>query len=637
MTCYLTGPLFYMTVHTSPVSRRRPPDGMPATLLILFVALALTLPSLFAGLKRDDYYHKALLTGTSPFHETDAVSPLDASGAAASLFAFIGPDRPEIFARAQATGLIPWWADERLEIQFWRPVTALTHWLDYQLWPDSPLLMHAQNVAWYLLLLLAWAACLKRLGLSGWPFVVALALYALDSSYADAVGWIANRNILLASTCGFAALALYIDSVRQRRVALLTAACLLVLVSLLAAEGGIAIVGLLGAYALVLDQRPWWQRLAWVAPVVAVTLGWRLVYAQLGYSAAYSGVYLDPATSTTPFLHNLAQQLPLLAMDQITGIESAALLMSPQTLNTQIVIAWVFLLLFVLTLLPLFRQQPLTRFLLLGAALALMPAGSTLLTGGRVMFMPGAALSALLACFLTGVVLKTPWLPRARAYRIWAWIAVIGLVLGTIAGNGFIWYLNIASQLADKKIARYADLLSAYDGTAETIIAVNPPVQFDLMYVREQGKALGLAIPPTIRTLAPGTGSFSLTRLDTHSLRVTAAEDALDISSRAPFPPGGPVFSLWNAGKRLDTFFAGHTYTRQPGQMIALPGVTITIEHTDARGLPRQVHFRFEQPLESARYQWQCWDQEQHQYGLCPLPAPGETRTFRGLLAPTSP
>lgn len=610
----------------------------PATLLILFIAFLLTAPSLLDGLKRDDYYHKALLTGTSPFQQDESVSAMSAGQAASSLFAFLGKGHEDTFADGQDTGLIPWWTDDRIEIQFWRPISALTHWVDYQLWPDSPRLMHFQNVVWYLMLILAWAACLIRFGLSGWTYVVALVLYALDASHADAVGWIANRNILIASTCGFAALALYIDSVNQRCVPLLLFSVALVLASLLSAEGGIAIVGLFLAYALIMDQRPLLQRLAWVSPVVVITLGWRLLYTQLGYSAAHSGVYLDPAASTTPFLHNLLQQMPVLAMDQITGIESAALLMAPQTLNAQIIIAVLFMLLFLCTLIPLFKQQPLTRFLLLGSAIALVPAGSTILTGGRAMFISGAGLCALLACFAVGAVMKMRWLPHARSYKVWAWIAVIGLTFGNLAGNGFLWYLNISGQVAsDKEIARHADILSAYDGATDTVIVVNPPLHFDLMYIREQGKAKALPLPETIRTLAPGTGSFSITRFDEHSLLVAGLNGALDISPQAAFRPDGPRFSLWNAAKKLDTFFAGYDYARQPGQVLQLPGVTITMVEVDANNLPRQVRFRFDQPLESETYQWQCWDREQRQYEVCQMPAIGESMTFIGLLDTVSP
>ena len=45
-------------------------------------------------------------------------------------------------------GTMPWWSHEELRANFFRPLTALTHMLDYCLWPDQVWLYHLHSIAW---------------------------------------------------------------------------------------------------------------------------------------------------------------------------------------------------------------------------------------------------------------------------------------------------------------------------------------------------------------------------------------------------------------------------------------------------------------------------------------------------------
>ena len=98
------------------------------------LAIALTLPSLWSGLAADDYIHAAMLRHRPGF----TTEPL-------GLFTFV---RAGDVATAGRIAL-PWWSSPDLQIAFWRPVSAVTHVLDYALWPDVPWLMHAHSVLWY--------------------------------------------------------------------------------------------------------------------------------------------------------------------------------------------------------------------------------------------------------------------------------------------------------------------------------------------------------------------------------------------------------------------------------------------------------------------------------------------------------
>ena len=138
------------------------------------VGVVLTLPSLWAGLYLDDYVLWATASGASALRDLFPPS-LD-------MFAFIDGD-PGRTRQMMDRGILPWWTFEAARLAFWRPLTSLTHWLDFALWPDRPALMHLHNVVWFaaLLVVLAltyrrligrtWVAGLAALGLASWSLL----------------------------------------------------------------------------------------------------------------------------------------------------------------------------------------------------------------------------------------------------------------------------------------------------------------------------------------------------------------------------------------------------------------------------------------------------------------------------------
>jgi hypothetical protein len=79
---------------------------------------------------RGNLVHRAILLGHWP---TQSVF-LD-------LFAFMPTSEP---ARTSffSFGFNPWWIDPQLSVALFRPVSAVTHALDYALWPDQFVLQH---------------------------------------------------------------------------------------------------------------------------------------------------------------------------------------------------------------------------------------------------------------------------------------------------------------------------------------------------------------------------------------------------------------------------------------------------------------------------------------------------------------
>ena len=137
------------------------------------LAVLLCSGSLQLGWHADDYMHRAVLTRPGELPGL-VQSPLD-------IFAFIAGD-PETNLELKRQGLLPWWSSPELRLCFFRPLSSLTHWMDYRLWPDSPWLMHAHSLLWLGLAVAAAAFLFRRfepLPVAG----LAALLFAVDDAH----------------------------------------------------------------------------------------------------------------------------------------------------------------------------------------------------------------------------------------------------------------------------------------------------------------------------------------------------------------------------------------------------------------------------------------------------------------------
>src|SRR6478672_7125352 len=95
-------------------------------LVLALLAFTLCLPALFSGWRLDDYFHRAA------FLRPPALSGLRGAlpeASPAGLFRFSDGDRAHVRA-ALELGTFPWWTCPEWRAQFFRPLAALTHWLD---------------------------------------------------------------------------------------------------------------------------------------------------------------------------------------------------------------------------------------------------------------------------------------------------------------------------------------------------------------------------------------------------------------------------------------------------------------------------------------------------------------------------
>jgi len=219
-------------------------------LLLAAIAVTLLLPSLGVGFQLDDHFLRLALADP-PIDPHWSRTPVD-------LFAFFKDESLVRYARE--TGAAPWWTPDNFRLAFSRPLSGVTHWLDFRCWGDRPSLMHAHSLAWFGACIVVATVLYRRLLP---PPVAGLAalFFALDDTHGTPAVWIANRNAMVAALFALLALAAHDRWRRQgwRPGAALAPA--LLLAALLGGEVAVAAGGYLLGYALFMEEGSWRRRM----------------------------------------------------------------------------------------------------------------------------------------------------------------------------------------------------------------------------------------------------------------------------------------------------------------------------------------------------------------------------------------
>jgi hypothetical protein len=545
-----------------------------AELWIIALVGVLLSPSLTVGLAADDYIHALILT-KSPEIPGYAHQPLD-------LFRFV---TPELSPGLEADGILPWWADPHARFAFFRPLSSATHWLDYSLWPDSPVLMHAHNILWALLALAAAAALYRRLLEPRWVAVLAFALYALDDARAPAASWVANRNALIACALSVWSVVLFVRSTRTANARWLRwASPAAFAAALLAGEGAISAAAYLVAAAIFLDQGRLLRRLSRLLPHAAVALVWLFTARSLGYGVAGSGQYFDPLGDPGDFLSNLPARAAVLLFGQFSGSWSdwwnAYEVVLPGSSRLFLAVAALTCVFLVWLLLPLVRRNRTARFFAAGALLSVVPAATTF-PGDRMLTWIGIGAFGLLAEFVASYV-------ERREERPLGWVVGIVVVTHLIFGPLQI-PLRSAALAEVGTLLKSADraVPSSADVRGRTVVYVNPPSDPLVCFAPFMRAALGIPRPRAQRSLATGTGALSVSRLDRRTLSIESETGYIAAPTERMYRSAGKPFAA--------------------GDRFALPGLVATVTSITLDRRPSVVRFEFDRALEDPELVWLVW------------------------------
>lgn len=573
-------------------------DGKPSRLrrwlahpalawVLTALAVLLAAPALFSGLQADDYFHRAWLR---PFPEFPELT-----GPKWDLFAFSYGD-PERVQRLMDLGIAPWWTLPELKMAFCRPLSALAHALDYWLWPDNPALMHAHNLVWFAAFIAGACLCYRRILGPGMAAGLAMLLFALDDAHATPAGWIAGRNTLIAAALGMWCLAAHDRWRRDGWRPGAAVAPLLLVVSLLSAEAGVATLAYIVPHALFLDRAPWRRRLLALTPYFVAIVLWRIAWVARGYGVQGVESYVDPITAPLKFVWSVLEVGPILLLGQWALPPSDLYALYDVFLSGLSRWVWLagtlFLVLAAAIVLPRVRGARTAAFWASGMMLALLPICATAgFPMDRLLLFVGLGAFGLLAQFLDAVwpspAAGAVSLPGAcsRPARVLATVFVgIHLLLAPLA-----FVARAAAPAGPEALTRqfYIELPADAAISGRDVVVVNAPSGTLVGMLPVERAAHGQSIPRRTRMLGPSLSAVTVTRENAHSLRVLA-EDA---------------YLFWS----YDRLVRSLEYPFAAGQRIELAGMTVEILATTTDGRPSEARFDFDVPLEDPSLAWLQW------------------------------
>jgi hypothetical protein len=537
----------------------------------VLLALLLMSPCLATRMVLDDHV-LAVKAGVG-----DAVAglPVDRLG----LFTFTTGDPQRNQLLIDEGVLLPWWTEPRHLNAFFRPLSALTHLLDFQLWPASSALMHAHSLLWFALLLIVLAHVYRRIESSA-PALCgfALLLYALDDAHGATVGWISNRNAIVSACLALPALAYHHRwaTERYRPGAWLAPAWLLL--GLCAGETAVCVIGYLAAYACCLDPRSGRARVLSLLPCVTLLLVHRALYHALGLGSFGSAGYHDPLREPIAFARMLGYNLPVLLSAELF-VPVADLAFFGDVRGRGALWCWC-----VATLLGLgwlcwkvLRRDAHARFWALGMLLAAVPVSASV-PGERLLLALGFGGAALLARLLAAL-----WEARriASPARRIATDALLALHL--IAAPLTLPVRAYALEPIARAIDRLdASLPRSPAVRSQSVIILNAPLDILASYLQVARAARRVPRPARIYWLSSSSSETRVTRLDARTLRVEQARG----------------FLL----RPEETHYRADVSGLAESARVTLSALQARVVHVLPDGRPQAVEFAFGEALESEHY-----------------------------------
>ncbi|HEX7669246.1 MAG TPA: hypothetical protein VF395_06685 [Polyangiaceae bacterium] len=570
----------------------------PLPLWLGLLAMALASPALFIGLHLDDYVHKYLFLGLP--------GSADLARSYVSPYAIANGD-PALNHWLVEEGFAPWWTYDRLLLSFFRPLSALTHRLDYALWPESPVAMHAHSLLWFGAVIavatIVYRSILGRTTVAG----AAAFLYAVDHTHGLPVGWIANRNALPAVLFGLLALYAY-DRGRRGSVRATLLGPASFLVGLLGGEMTLGVWAYLFAHAVCLDERSVRSRSFALAPYAVITVVWRLIYNHLGYGARGSGLYLDPVHEPLAFVAALARRIPLLALGEIGLPPAEAYYFVSDGLRPLIFAsAVVAIAATVVVVLPLVRRDPVARFFALGAALSLPPV-CTAYPHNRLLYFVGFGVMGILAILVRDAFARADWLPLQPLWHVVAqpYLAASIFVHGLL--SPFLLPIEACSVMTTSSITTRAipSALSALSSPSEQLIVVSAPEYFSVNLIPFVVRLNHEPEPARIRMLSIGPVPLTVRRTSPRQLEVDYEGGLL----------AAPLSQLYRSARLAMT----------PGVRVELRGLSIELLSVTPDGRPSSARFTFAEELESGLYRFVEWRGDHYVPFVPPMPGSAARR-----------
>ena len=585
-------------------------------------AILMMLPALKTGLVMDDLVQRIPQLKPSQIppalYHTGTV-PDNTGELSTVLFETFGFPRDR--TRREMTrnyGIMPWWLSNEAKCALWRPFTAFTHWLDYRVFPDSPTLMHAHNITWFAIVVFLMTFIYRRIiGPTGIAALAAL-MFVLDKNTYFPVMFVANRGFMVALCFGL--LCFYMHH-KWRSANSIIAAILSVIffsLSLLSNEAGVSTFAFILAYALVLDRETWSKRLLSLLPAILLIIIWRIIYQALGYGVAGIGeAYLYPGHEPLKFLYHLPGYIVGVIAGQLSAVSPEIYIAVNAQYHYILSIFYItFTIVAIVLFFPVIVRNALARFWFAVMIFAAVPVVAA--PGGKNFGFVAIGAFGLIAVFARDLIKNQSWLPPSRFYKRLAWIFCIILLVAHIP-------LAVISKLTTPRVAptilgalaNPKGLSNASLSNESNVVIVNAPCQLSVCAMPFNEAYYGRPIPKSIRALAFAYTALEIERIEEKSIVVRSKESNIftaNKSSPLHFAHGFAIVDQLVSHKRM--FENRRTFV--------LKGMTVDVLALDDDGLPKEISFTFDAPLDDNSFNWLQFDWYLFQYKPFHLPKVGQ-------------
>jgi hypothetical protein len=418
-------------------------------------------------------------------------------------------------------------------------------------------------------------------------------LYAIDDGHGFTVGWLANRGSLMAACFGAIAIGFHDRWARERWRPAVVLGPLAVALTLLSSEEGIAVIGFLLAYQLVVATGSLRARLAALLPYVAVVVAWECGRIALGFGLDGTGSYTDPLLHPVAFTLQTLERIPIL-IHSLLGLLPADLW---EVYFVRHDLGWLMALLGVafvalvgLAFARLLRRDRIARFWALGGGLALIAVCGAH-PADRHLLLVSVAGSALVARYVAAWFARrdpdeAQLLPRSRRSAAIAAVALL-VIHGVLAPILLPIRARIPGAIS-RGLQRIDALLPADSALADQdLVLVGVPFKYLCNHASVVRRSNGGVAPRRFRCLSVSPDEIIVSRPDERALILRPAHGLLrffeDTNVRARWIP-------FAVGDRVD-----------------LDDLTVIVRAITDDGRPAEIEFRFATALEDPSLRWITW------------------------------
>ena len=520
------------------------------------IALALSLPAIAAGLSTDDH-----LAAYKAHNELRAWS----------LFALT----PAEIARGLLDGTLAWWTSPNLCIEFFRPLSTLSHTAEFYLWPNSPWAMHLVNGLLYAVMtMLAWGLYRELAPRQPHGAALAALMFTINDGNAVSVGWISGRNTVLASMFALCALWLHVRARNKRSRMLTVASAACTALALSSAEAGLSVFGYFVAYALVFERGSMWKRAWSLALQLFVLICWATIYIAGEFGARATSLYRELSSPLVVLAEGLLDVPTWLMALLGPSVGTAVLILQETPVRVGCLLLVLPLIAALVSAAP---RTPENAFFALGTLCCLPPLFTTH-PQDRLLMLASFGAFGLLASFID--VGKSH--PRALVRGTRRVMIGLHLVLAPVL---FVPMLN---QTLPVEHGAQAIVAALPLRAPKQVILVNSPLDIlSLHALMLLGEDPARTRPESLHQLYAGAARLAVRRIDAQTLELSADDG-------------------WGY-QTLERTFSTASSMPRTGSELTLQAMQVLVRESTPDGRPKRVQFRFPTPLEAPDRMWLTW------------------------------